>query len=206
MNVILDYNVGNLDSVLRGLQRAGIDAVVSKDPKVIKNANSLILPGVGAFKESMDSLKASNLIPLLLEHINKGKYLLGICLGMQLLYETSYEFGEHKGLGILKGTIEKIPNTVKIPHMGWNNLTIHKQDPITKYITNDDYVYFVHSYYVKSDSNELLASTYYGDLIPAIVKKDNVYATQFHPEKSGDVGHKILKAYGEMINETISSN
>lgn len=206
MHVILDYNVGNLDSVLRGLKRANIDAVISKDPNVIKNATSLILPGVGAFKESIDSLNDSGLVPYILNHIKQGKYLLGICLGMQLLYETSYEFGKHKGLGLLKGDIIQIKDTVKIPHMGWNNLKIKRQDKILKYLEEDDYVYFVHSYYVKSSNDEVLAYTNYGDLIPAIVKKENVYATQFHPEKSGSVGHKILKAYGEMINETIPGN
>ena len=206
MHVILDYNVGNLDSVLKGFERVGIKAIVSKDIDVIKNATSLILPGVGAFKESMDSLNASGLVPTIMEHINKGKYLLGICLGMQLLYEDSYEFGYHKGLGVIKGSIKKIEGNVKIPHMGWNNLRFNKEDKILKYIKEDDYVYFVHSYYVSSNNEELLVYTNYGPLIPAIVRRGNVYATQFHPEKSGEVGLKILKAYGEMIDETISRN
>lgn len=206
MHVVLDYNVGNLDSVLRGLKRANIDAVVSKDIDVIRNAKSLILPGVGAFSESMKSLEKSGLIPYIDEHIKKGKYLIGICLGMQLLYETSYEFGVHNGLGYLNGDIVPIKETVKVPHMGWNNLLFKKQDPILKYIEENDYVYFVHSYYVKSSNKELLAYTEYRDLIPAIVRNKNVYATQFHPEKSGEVGNKILKAYGEIINEVIPGN
>lgn len=206
MNVILDYNVGNLDSVLNGCKRAGIEAVVSKDIDVIKKANSLILPGVGAFKESMDSLKKSGLIPYIKSHVESGKYLLGICLGMQLMYDISFEFEPTKGLGFIKGKINKITEEVKVPHIGWNTLRFMKEDPILKYIKEEDYVYFVHSYYVDSSNEECIAYTDYGNMIPAIVKQDNIYATQFHPEKSGDVGHKILKAYGEMINDTIPSN
>lgn len=206
MNVILDYDVGNLDSVLNGFRKMGVDAVVTKDPNIIRNANSLILPGVGAFEDAMKSLQKSGLIPFIRKHIEAGKYLFGICLGMQLLYETSYEFGTHKGLGIIPGAIKKIPETVKVPHMGWNNLFFEKQDPILKYINENDYVYFVHSYYVDSKMDEVLAYTEYAVKIPAIVKYGNVYATQFHPEKSGEVGLNIIKAYGEMINETISRN
>lgn len=206
MNVVIDYNVGNLDSVVNGFKRAGIEVIISKNPQDIIQANTLILPGVGAFEASMTSLKNSGLIPYIMEHIQKGKLLLGICLGMQLLYETSYEYGTHKGLGILKGSIKKITGKVKIPHMGWNNLAFQKKDPILKYINEGDYVYFVHSYYVDSSYDEVLADTKYGVKIPAIVKKENVYATQFHPEKSGAVGLKILQAYGEIINDTITSN
>jgi glutamine amidotransferase len=205
-HVILDYDVGNLDSVIKGFERVGISVELSKDLEVIKEATSLILPGVGAFKESMIALEKSGLIPAIKAHVESGKYLLGICLGMQLLYEESYEFGVYKGLGIIEGSIRKITSDVKIPHMGWNNLIFHKKDPILKYIKEDDFVYFVHSYYVDSTNRELLAYTNYGIDIPAIIRQGNVYATQFHPEKSGTVGLNILKAYGEMINETIPSN
>lgn len=206
MNVVIDYNVGNLDSVVNGFARAGIDVVISKNPLDIQNATSLILPGVGAFEASMVSLQNSGLIPYILEHIKKGKYLIGICLGMQLLYETSYEYGTHKGLGIFEGSIKEITGDVKIPHMGWNDLTIQKKDPILQYITTGDYVYFVHSYYVDSSRLNVLATTEYGVTIPAIVRKGNVFATQFHPEKSGSVGLKILKAYGEILNDNTTSN
>jgi imidazole glycerol-phosphate synthase subunit HisH len=199
-HVILDYDVGNLASVQRGFQRAGIETIISNDKEVIRQAKSLILPGVGAFKDAMESLKKSGLIPLIKEHVSLGKTLFGICLGMQLLYDKSYEYGEHEGLGLLPGTIEYIGNQVKVPHMGWNNLTFeNSNNPILKYINPGDYVYFVHSYYVKGLEQHLVAYTNYQVLIPAIVNDKNIYATQFHPEKSGDVGLNILKAYGEMI-------
>lgn len=198
MHVIIDYQVGNLKSVQEGFKRAGINTIISNDIKVIQQATSLILPGVGAFEASMQALKQSGLIPYIVDHIQHNKYLLGICLGMQLLYEASEEFGYHQGLGILKGVIKKIPDHVTVPHMGWNTLDIINKDPIFKHVKNDRDVYFVHSYY--ADSNDgLLATTTHGVTIPAIVKKGNVYATQFHPEKSGDVGHQLLLGYGDLI-------
>ena len=206
MNVILDYDVGNLDSVLNGFKKVGLNAIVTKDKDIIRNATSLILPGVGAFKDAMKSLEKSGLIPLIKRHIEDGKYLFGICLGMQLLYEKSYEFGVYPGLGVIPGVIKKIPSDVKVPHMGWNNLLFNKDNKILKYIKENDYVYFVHSFYVDSSMDEVLAYTNYSVKIPAIVQYGNVYATQFHPEKSGEVGLNIIKAYGEMINETISRN
>jgi len=200
-HVILDYDAGNLASIENACLKLGLETTVSKDPQVISQATSLILPGVGAFEDAMESLKESGLIPYILDHIAKGKYLLGICLGMQLLYTESEEFGLHKGLDIIPGTIQKFDIDLKIPHMGWNNLLFHtKDDPILKYIKEDDYVYFVHSYYAVSSGEELVASTNYQVMVPAIVKKGRVYATQFHPEKSGQVGLNILKAYGELIS------
>jgi glutamine amidotransferase len=198
MHVIIDYQVGNLKSVQEGFNRAGIPTVISKDESVIRNASSLILPGVGAFEASIKALNDSGLIPSILEHIDKGKKLLGICLGMQILYETSYEFGTHQGLGIFKGAIKKIPEGITVPHMGWNTLKIETNDPLFKYLEKDRDVYFVHSYYADSQEG-LLASTDYGVKIPAIIKKDNVYATQFHPEKSGEVGHLLLKGYKDLL-------
>jgi len=200
MNVILDYDVGNLASVLRGFEKVGIQSVISKDKEVIQNATSLVLPGVGAFKDAMEALNKSGLIPYILEHVEKKKYLFGICLGMQLLYEKGYENGDYDGLGILKGTVRFLDIKLKVPQMGWNNLKFEKKnDPILKYVSEDDYVYFVHSYYVDSSNTELIAYTKYEKIIPAIVRDQNVYATQFHPEKSGTVGSNILKAYGELI-------
>ena len=198
MHVIIDYNVGNLASVKQGFLRAGIKTTISQDEVVIRNASSLILPGVGAFKESLDALKQSGLIPAILDHINANKPLIGICLGMQLLYEYSEEYGRHQGLGIFKGTIKKITGDVKIPHMGWNTLEILNDDPIVSNLKEAYDVYFVHSYYADS-SDGIIATTNYGVRIPAIIKKGNVYATQFHPEKSGDVGIEILKGYKTIL-------
>ena len=198
MHVIIDYNVGNLASVKQGFLRAGIETTISQDEVVIRNASSLILPGVGAFKESLDALKQSGLIPAILDHINANKPLIGICLGMQLLYEFSEEYGRHQGLGIFKGTIKKITGDVKIPHMGWNTLEILNDDPIVSNLKEASDVYFVHSYYADS-SDGIIATTNYGVMIPAIIKKGNVYGTQFHPEKSGDIGIEILKGYKKIL-------
>ncbi|MDP2425834.1 MAG: imidazole glycerol phosphate synthase subunit HisH [Candidatus Izemoplasmatales bacterium] len=200
MNIIIDYGVGNLDSVQNGFKFVGMDTLISSDPALISIATSLILPGVGAFGDAMDALKKSGLIPFILEHVSKGKYLFGICLGMQLLYESSDEYGLNQGLGLLKGTCRYLDISFKVPHMGWNSLTFNQpSNPLLKYINERDYVYFVHSYYVKSSGQEIVASTQYEINIPAIVMQKNIVATQFHPEKSGTVGLKILKAYGELI-------
>ncbi len=200
MNVIVDYDVGNLDSLLRGLEKAGIKSIVSKDPKVIKSADALVLPGVGAFKEAMISLNASGLVPFIQEHVNKNKPLLGICLGMQLLYENSEEYGYSKGLGFLKGSIKPLKTTVKVPHMGWNELKFnHPNDTVLKFINEGDYVYFVHSFYASCPNEQVLAYAEYGVDVPAIVRQDNIIATQFHPEKSGLVGENIFKALKEIL-------
>jgi glutamine amidotransferase len=200
MNVILDYDAGNLSSVKQGFEKAGIQTIISKDIEVIKHATSLILPGVGAFGDAMAALEKSGLIPAIYAHVAMGKYLFGICLGMQLLYETGYEHGVHQGLGLIKGDVKYLDISLKVPHMGWNTLKLcSPKDPILKYVKEEDYVYFVHSYYVSSHLDEVIAYTTYDTLVPAIVRKDNIYATQFHPEKSGDVGHHILRAYKEII-------
>lgn len=198
MHVIIDYNVGNLANVQEGFKRAGITTIISKDIEVIRSASSIILPGVGAFKASMDALNASGLIDVILDHIQANKYVLGICLGMQILYERSEEFGSHKGLGVFQGTIQRIEGDVKIPHMGWNSLEFVRDDPVLKYIKDGDDVYFVHSYYANTLIHTL-AKTNHGVEIPAIIKQGNVYATQFHPEKSGEVGLRLLKGYGELL-------
>ncbi|UWD47663.1 imidazole glycerol phosphate synthase subunit HisH [Clostridioides difficile] len=200
MNIIVDYGLGNIDSVSRGFKKAGIETKISNDLNEIKEANSLILPGVGAFRDSINALNKLDLVPIIKEHVSKGKFLIGICLGMQLLYEKSYEYGEYEGLGLIEGSIDKMDISLKVPHMGWNNLKFNKKnDDILKYIKEDDYVYFVHSYYANSSNEELVAFSEYEKKIPAIVRKDNVYGIQFHPEKSGEVGLNILRAYGEMI-------
>lgn len=199
MNIIIDYGLGNLESVSRAFEMVGVETKISNDINEINNANSIILPGVGAFRDAINSLKDMKLIPVIKEHVNKGKFLIGICLGMQLLYEKSYENGEYEGLGLIKGNIKKLDIDLKVPHMGWNNIKFNKKDEILKYINEDDYVYFVHSYYANSSNEELVAYTDYGKTIPSIVRKNNIYGIQFHPEKSSKVGANILKAYGEMI-------
>jgi len=198
MHVIVEYNVGNLRSVQEGFKRVGIETVISKDIQVIKDAASLILPGVGAFEASMRALTQSGLIDVIQSHIQSNKLLLGICLGMQVLYDYSEEFGLHKGLEVLSGGIKKIPSTLKIPHMGWNTLSFKSKDPIFKYMRETEDVYFVHSYYAENLENAI-ATTHYGVEIPAVVRKGNVYATQFHPEKSGDAGLRLLKGYGSLL-------
>ncbi|SHI96972.1 imidazole glycerol phosphate synthase subunit HisH [Lutispora thermophila] len=199
MNIIIDYGLGNLASVSRAFEREGIECKISRDVEEIRNADSLILPGVGAFQYAMSSLEEMKLIPVIKEHVDRGKYLLGICLGMQLLYEKSYENGEHEGLGLIEGTVEKLDVNLKVPHMGWNSISFNKQDPILKYINEGNYVYFVHSYYIKSSNSELIAYGEYEVRVPAIVRKGNVLGFQFHPEKSGEVGANLIKAYREMI-------
>ncbi len=200
MHVILDYEVGNLDSVARGFKRAGMDTIISNNPEVIQRAESLILPGVGAFEDAMISLRRSNLIPLIKAHVLKGKYLLGICLGMQLLFDKGYENGVFDGLGFLRGTIDFMNIPYKVPHMGWNELIFNQpNDKILSLIAENDNVYFVHSYYANADKADVIAYTNYGINMPAIVKKGNIYGMQFHPEKSGRVGLNLLKAYGALF-------
>ena len=198
MHVIVDYNVGNLMSVQQAFSRVGIETVISKDPTIIAQATSLILPGVGAFAASMKALKTSNVLNAVLTHIKANKKTLGICLGMQMLFEASEEFGYHQGLGIIPGIIKKIPGSLKIPHMGWNSLTFTTSDPLFRYIKPNDDVYFVHSFYAETKIG-VIATTTYGQPLPAIVRLGNVYGMQFHPEKSGDTGLKLLKGYGELV-------
>lgn len=202
MIVIIDYGMGNLNSVYNALKKLNIPCKISSEIKDIKEAKAMILPGVGAFKDAMDNLERSNLIEVIKEEVSKGKLLLGICLGMQMLFEKSYEIEERQGLGLLKGEVRLMEpvEKVKIPHMGWNSLSFNRDD-FKKYINKGDYVYFVHSYYVNNYKEEdLISYCEYGGLkIPAMVRRNNVIGAQFHPEKSGDVGLNILKEFGEMI-------
>ena len=199
MNIIVDYGLGNLGSVSRGFARAGINTKISRDLDEIKNADSLILPGVGAFRDAINALNNLELVDPIKDFVKSGKYMVGICLGMQLLYEKSFEYGEYDGLGLIEGNVQFLDIDLKVPHMGWNNLKFEKYDEILKYIKEDSYVYFVHSYYANSSNEELVAYAEYEKKIPSIVRKDNVYGLQFHPEKSGKVGQNILKAYKELI-------
>ena len=203
---IIDYGVGNLFSLSSSLRCLGVESVITKDPTVIRNADRIILPGVGAFGDAMQRLEATGLIPVLDQQVAAGVPLLGICLGMQMLFEGSQEYGEHKGLGYIKGQVcplteetQVTEQQLKVPHMGWNNLRVRKPDhPIMKYTKQDDYVYFVHSFYAKNCEESIVADAEYGVTIPATVASGNVFGCQFHPEKSGEVGIEILRAFTEM--------
>lgn len=200
MIVIIDYKVGNLQSVQAAFKRLGMETVVSRDHQLIRQAKALVLPGVGAFPTAMSNLEAFDLIDILNERAAAGVLILGICLGMQVLFEKGTENGETTGLGFLKGTVNLISTEEKLPHMGWNQLHLTGNHPLTQKIQEHDEVYFVHSYAADCPTSEILASTDYGNTqIPAIVGKDNVMGCQFHPEKSGKIGQLILTAFKEMI-------
>lgn len=199
MHVIIDYGMGNLASVQRAFEKLDVDVKISSRKEDLRNAKSLILPGVGAFRDAIKLLDESNLSTVIKEEVSRGKNLIGICLGMQLLYEKGYEYGEYKGLGLVEGSIEYLDVKLKIPHMGWNNLKFCKEDPILKYIKENEYVYFVHSYYAVSGNSEVISYAEYERKVPAIVRNNNVYGIQFHPEKSGETGLNILRAYKEII-------
>lgn len=201
MIAIIDYGVGNLFSLCSSLKQIGQEAVITSDPGTIRAADKLILPGVGAFGDAADKLHQTGMDALVEEQAAAGKDILGICLGMQLLFEKSFEFGEHAGLGLLKGSVipmeGTIPNELKIPHIGWNALHITRQNRLWKYIQPNDCVYFVHSYYAVDCGDSLIATAEYGKELTAAVAKGNIFGCQFHPEKSGSVGLKILKAFCE---------
>ncbi len=201
MIAIVDYGVGNLFSLQSSFQRVGAETTLAKDRKTIENADKLILPGVGAFADAAKKLEESGLGDVVREQVKKGKYVMGVCLGMQLLFEKSYEYGEHDGLGFLKGEVVPMRGTIdaglKIPQIGWNSLRFEKPSFLFKYCKEGDYVYFVHSYYASNCEDSLLATTEYGKRLTAAVGKDNVLGCQFHPEKSGEVGLKILRAFCE---------
>lgn len=199
MIAIIDYGVGNLFSLRCSLKKIGVDSIVTNNKEDIKNASNLILPGVGAFGDAAEKLEQTGLTPVIKEVVADGKPLLGICLGMQMLFDKSYEYGEHKGLGLIKGEVRPLAGQIKelkIPHMGWNSLQFKNgKSGLFKYIDEGDYVYFVHSYYAKCQEQSLIATSDYGIEVAAAVSNKNVYGTQFHPEKSGNIGLKILQAF-----------
>ena len=208
MIAVIDYGVGNLFSLLSSLNYVGLHTKLTNDIEEIKNANGIILPGVGAFRDAIGNLEKYGLKETLINEAKNGKPFLGICLGMQMLFEKSYEYGEYEGLGLINGTVEEIKKYIpensdlKIPHMGWNSLVINdrfKDDKILKDVDNNEYVYYVHSYFAKTDMKNIVTYSEYGTKIPGIVKNENVYGMQFHPEKSGDTGLKLLKNWGELI-------
>ena len=202
---IIDYGMGNLKSVKKAFMALGLEAEITSDPEVLLKADKVVLPGVGAFRDAIATLNESGMSDAIYEVVKKGTPFLGICLGMQLLFEKSYEYGEYKGLGLLPGEIVHfkpenmlLPNgeSLKVPHMGWNNLEIVKPEPLFKDLKQQDSVYFVHSYYLETKADVVSCYTDYGTRIAVAAQKDNVFATQFHPEKSGPVGLKILKNFG----------
>ena len=201
MIAVIDYWVGNLFSLVSSRRAVGAEAEVTSDPAVIRSAEKLILPGVGAFADAAAKLRQSGLHELIREEAAGGKELLGICLGMQLLFEVSEEYGEHEGLGLLHGRVVPmegvIPPALKIPQIGWNQLHFVRQHRLLRYIRENDCVYFVHSYYAADCADSLVATTEYGAELTAMVARDNVMGCQFHPEKSGNVGLRILRAFCE---------
>ena len=202
MIAIIDYGVGNLFSLKSSFNAVGADVEVTGDIKKIESADKLILPGVGAFEDAAKKLFDSGLDKVIKEQTAKGKPLMGICLGMQMLFEKSYEFGEHDGLGLIKGAVvpmkDRIPDSLNIPHIGWNALEKKQDSPILKYVNDGDCVYFVHSFYATDCDKNVTSVTDYGIPITASVQSGNIYGCQFHPEKSGKVGLNILRAFCEL--------
>lgn len=202
MIAIVDYGVGNLFSLQSSLAAIGADVVVTADPEILNAADKILLPGVGAFEDAAKKLRESGLADQIKALAAEGKPLLGICLGMQLLFEKSYEYGEHEGLGLISGSVKPIADVIpahyKVPHIGWNALRFQKDSPLFSNIREGDCVYFVHSYYAADCEESLIATAEYGVELTAAVAKGNVYGCQFHPEKSGAVGLAILKAFAEM--------
>lgn len=203
MIAIIDYGVGNLFSLKSSCAFLGEEVVVTSDEAVIAAADRVILPGVGAFEDAARKLRESGMDQVVIREAKAGKPLLGICLGMQLLFEKSFEYGEYEGLGLIKGAIrpirDVIPEDYKVPHIGWNSLSFGKtKSPLFRYLNEGDYVYFVHSFYGAECEDSVIATTEYGATLTAAVADGNVYGTQFHPEKSGEVGLAILRAFCEM--------
>ena len=202
MIAIVDYGVGNLFSLNSSLEMIGVESVVTADEAVLRSAGKILLPGVGAFEDAAKKLRESGLADLIKELAAEGKPLLGICLGMQMLFERSYEYGEHEGLGLIPGSVrpirDVIPADYKIPHIGWNGLHFRQENPLFKYVKEGDCVYFVHSFYASDCDEFTVATAEYGAELTAAVAKGNIYGCQFHPEKSGNVGLAILKAFVEL--------
>lgn len=203
MIAIIDYGVGNLFSLSSSLRVLGLETAVTGDAEVLRRADRIILPGVGAFADAIAKLRSTGLVDTICEQAAAGKPLLGICLGMQLLFEKSYEYGEHEGLGLVPGQVvplaDKLPAGLKVPHIGWNRLQIlKKEDPLFKYSGDEEYVYYVHSYYATDCAENTLAVSEYGIPVTGVVRAGSVIGTQFHPEKSGQAGLRLLRAFSEL--------
>ncbi len=202
MIAIIDYGMGNLRSVQKGLEKAGQEAVITSDPQVIAAAPGVVLPGVGAFADCVNNLKQAGLVEIIQAVIKADKPFLGICLGLQMLFEYSEEDGLHEGLGIFPGRVGRLPAGLKVPHMGWNQVEHRRPLPILKDVPDQAYFYFVHSYYVQPEDDSIIAGvTDYGVKFTSIVGRGNTFGIQFHPEKSSDLGLKILKNFGELITK-----
>ncbi len=203
MIAIVDYGVGNLFSLKSSLAALGLESCVTGDAEEIKKADRIILPGVGAFGDAIEKLESTGLVPLIKAEAQR-KPLLGICLGMQLLFEQSCEYGIHKGLGLIPGQVRTLKDdladkSLKVPHMGWNGLDVKRDDPIFRYFEDGEYVYYVHSFYAAGCEESTLATSQYGNLaVTGLVRRGNVWGCQFHPEKSGDAGLRLLKAFSEI--------
>lgn len=203
MIAIVDYGMGNLRSVEKGFLKVAVEARVVSDPASVDNAAGIVLPGVGAFKDCIRNLTDANLTDSIIKGIEKGKPYLGICLGLQVLFSESEEFGVCKGLDVFRGRVVRFPQSgLKVPHMGWNSLKIERRPPIFDGIPDEGYFYFVHSFYVAPGDREIIAATTdYGGEFTSMIWKDNVFATQFHPEKSQELGLKILKGFGDFVRK-----
>ena len=200
MIAVVDYGVGNLFSLVSSLRFIGVRAEVTADERVLRKADGIILPGVGAFADAREKLRSSGLEPVVREEVAKGKPFLGICLGMQMLFERSCEYGVHEGLGFIPGEVVplRLPEGMKVPHMGWNSLQILRERPLLAHVSNGEYVYYVHSYHATGCGAYTAAVSEYGVPVTGVVARGNVYGTQFHPEKSGDTGLMILLAFKEI--------
>lgn len=200
MIAVVDYGVGNLFSLVSSLRFIGVRAEVTADERVLRKADGIILPGVGAFADAREKLRSSGLEPVVREEVAKGKPFLGICLGMQMLFERSCEYGVHEGLGFIPGEVVplRLPEGMKVPHMGWNSLQILRECPLLAHVSNGEYVYYVHSYHATGCGAYTAAVSEYGVPVTGVVARGNVYGTQFHPEKSGDTGLMILRAFKEI--------
>jgi imidazole glycerol-phosphate synthase subunit HisH len=207
MITIIDYEMGNLRSVEKAFESLGFEARVSANPNDIKTADKVVLPGVGAFRDCIKNLRDGGFVEPLLAHVKSGKPMLGICVGMQMLFDESEEFGTHKGLGLIPGKVVRFPSgmvendeRLKVPHMGWNNLLIKKASPLFSNTKDESFVYFVHSYYCEAENqDDVAASCQYGEVeFCASIWRDNIMATQFHPEKSQDIGLNIFKNFAEL--------
>jgi len=200
---IIDYGMGNLRSVEKGFLKVGVDARVVTEPRAVDAAGAVVLPGVGAFRDCMKNLAGMSLTESIVRSIEKGKPYLGICLGLQVLFSESEEFGTCKGLGMIRGKVRKFRTDIKVPQMGWNNVKLLRRPPLFEGIRDESFFYFVHSFYVDPEDPEVIAATTdYGITFTSMVWKDNMFATQFHPEKSQETGLMILKNFGDFVKKS----
>ncbi len=204
MIAVVDYGMGNLRSVSKAIEHVGADVKITRNPQDLKDAKGIVLPGVGAFKDAVRNLKEFGLWEIIIREVEKGKPFLGICLGLQLLFEKSYEFGETEGFGFIEGEVVRfeLPKEFKIPHMGWNQVYKKKDSELLKNIKEGEFFYFVHSYYVRPENkNVVLTETDYGIYFTSSIEKENIFATQFHPEKSQKAGQKLLKNFVSIVEK-----